>query len=88
MNLFDADRLAGKDRAEINFFAAQTDATAMGDDDGLVVEGIVDIGQSLVGAGRRLIDLGRALHVQGFVRAFVMEDFDKVIESGLLLKEI
>ena len=48
MNLFDADRLAGKDRAEINFFVSQTDATAMGDDDGLVVEGIVDIGQSLV----------------------------------------
>jgi hypothetical protein len=29
VNFFDADRLAGKDRAEVNLFAPQTDASAM-----------------------------------------------------------
>jgi hypothetical protein len=61
VNFFNADRLAGKDGAEVNFFAAQTDAAAMGDDNDFVVEGIVDIGQSLVDAGGGLIDLGGAL---------------------------
>jgi hypothetical protein len=27
------------------------------------------------------MDLGRALHVQGFVKRFVIEDFDEVIEA-------
>ena len=88
MHFPDADGLAGEDRAEIDFFLAQTDATAAGDHDGFVVEWIVDVGQSLVEARGRLIDLGRALHVQGFVGTFVVEDFDEVIEAGLLLKEI
>ena len=88
MNFFDADRLAGKDLAEVNLFAAQTDASAIGDDDDFVVEGIIDIRQSLVGAGRGLIDLGRALHAQGFVRTFLVELLDEMIELGLLLKEV
>jgi len=29
VNFFDADRLAGKDRAEVNLFAAQTEASAI-----------------------------------------------------------
>jgi hypothetical protein len=80
--------LAGKDGAEVNLFAAQTDAATIGDDNDFVVEGIIDIGQSFVGAGRGLIDLGRALHAQSFVRTFLIEDLDKAIELGLLLKEI
>ncbi len=70
------------------FLRPKPDTAAIDDDNNLVVEGIIDIGQSLVGAGGGLIDLGWALHVQGFVRAFVVEDFDEVIEAGLLLKEI
>jgi hypothetical protein len=60
VNFCDAHRLASKDGAEINFFAAQTDAAATGDDNGLVVEGLIDIGQSFKGAEGRLIDLGRS----------------------------
>jgi hypothetical protein len=43
--------LAGEGRAEVNLFATQTDPAAIGDDHDFVVEGIVDIGQSLIGAG-------------------------------------
>jgi hypothetical protein len=50
VNFFDADRLAGKARAEVNFFVAQADAAAIGNDNDFVVKGIIDIGQSLVGA--------------------------------------
>ena len=46
MNFFDADGLAGKDLAEIDFLVAQTNAPATGHHDGFVVEGIVDVGQS------------------------------------------
>src|SRR5260370_15115891 len=88
MNFFDADGLAGKDLTEVNFLAPQTDAAAVGDDNDLVVERVIDIGQSCIGAGGRLIDLGRALHVQGFMRTFVIEDFDEVVEPGLLLQEV
>ena len=88
MNFFDADGLAGKDGTEVNFFAAQADAPATGNDDDLVVKRIIDIGQPLVEASGRLIDLGGALHVQGFVRTLLVENFDEVIELGLLLKEV
>jgi len=88
VNFFDADRLADKDGAEVNLFAAQTDAATIGDDNDFILEGIIDIGQSFVGAGRGLIDLGWALHVQDFVRTFLVEDLDKAIELGLLLKKV
>jgi hypothetical protein len=41
----------------------------------------IDIGQSRIGAGRGWIDLSRALHAQSFVRTFVIEDFDEIIEE-------
>ena len=88
MHFFDADGLAGEDRAEIDFFLAQTDAAAAGDHDDPVVEWIVDVRQSLVAARGRLIDLGWALHVQGFVWALVVEDLDEFVEPGLLLQEV
>jgi hypothetical protein len=66
----------------------ETDPAAVGDHHDFVVEGIVDIGQALIGAGGGLIDLGRTLHAQGFVRALVVEDIDEVIELGLLLQEV
>jgi hypothetical protein len=59
LNFFDADCLAGKDTAEVDLLVSQTDSTAVVDDDNFVVEGIVDVGQSLTEAGRGLIDLGR-----------------------------
>jgi hypothetical protein len=84
----DADRLAGKDLAEVNLFVAETDAATASDHDGFVVKGIVDVRQSLIGASRGLIDLGGALHVQGLVRTLVVEDVHELIEAGLLLEEV
>jgi len=77
-----------QERAASNSLKKETTKPAGLTDDGLVVEGIIDIGQALISACGGLIDLGWALHVQGFVRTFVVEDFDKVIEAGLLLKEV
>ena len=88
MDFFDADGLSGKNGAEVNLFASQADAAAMCDDNNLVVERIIDIGQSCVGAGGGLIDFGGALHVQCLVWTFGIEDFHEIIEFGLLLKEI
>jgi hypothetical protein len=60
----------------------------LGDYDDLVMEGIVDVGQPGVGTRGRLIDLGRALHLQSFVRPLTIENFHEVIEAGLLLQEV
>jgi len=52
------------------------------------MQGIVDIGQSLVRTRRRLIDLSWALPSESFVRTLVIEDLDELIEFSLLLKEV
>src|SRR6516162_9328725 len=69
-------------------FFLQADAATAGDHDDPVVKRIVDVGQSLVDAFGRLIDFGRALHVQGFVRTLVVEDLYELVEPGLLLQEV
>jgi Sigma-70 region 2 len=38
-----------------------------------------------VGTGRRLLDLGGALHVQSFVGTLMVEDLHESVEAGLLL---
>jgi len=86
VHFLDADRLAGKDGAEVNLFVTETDPAAIGDDHDFDMEGIIDIRQSHVGAGGGLI--GRILHAQDFMRVLIVEDVDKVIELGLLLQEV
>jgi hypothetical protein len=88
VDFFYAYGLTSEDRAEINFLVAEADASAIRDHNDFVVKGIVDIGQPLVGTRRMLIDLSRTFHVQGFMGTFVVEDLDKVVEAGLLLKEV
>ena len=48
LHFFDADRLTGKDRAEIDFFLAETNAAAMRNYNRSVMEWVVDVRQSLV----------------------------------------
>jgi len=88
VNFLDADGLAGEDLAKVNLFAAQTDAAATGDHNSFVVQGIIDVRQSLVEAGRGSKDLSGTLHAPSLVRAFLVEDLDEVLEAGLLLQEI
>src|SRR5579859_5041012 len=72
-DFFDAHGLSGKDRAEIDFFAMQTDASAVGDVDGLVVERISKFWQSVIAARGGSVDFRGALHVQGLMRPLVVE---------------
>ena len=88
MNFFDADGLTSKDLAEIDFLVTQTNSSATSHYDSFVVERIVDVGKSGIGTRGPLIDFGRTLHVQGFVRTFVVEDIDELVEPGLLLQKI
>jgi hypothetical protein len=50
IDLFDADSLAGEDLTEIDLLAIEANAAAAGDGDGLVMEGIFDLGETLVRA--------------------------------------
>ena len=52
------------------------------------MEGVVDVGQSLIEAGGWPIDFGRILHAEGFVRALIIKDLDEFVEPGLLLQEV
>jgi hypothetical protein len=49
LDLFDADGLAGKDKAEVDLPAIVADAASRGDGDGLVVKRIVEIRQAGIG---------------------------------------
>jgi hypothetical protein len=53
----------------------------MRNDNRSVVEGVVDVRQSLVRTRRSLIDIGRTLHAESFVRSFVVEDLDEFSET-------
>ena len=66
MNFLDADGLAGKDLTEVDFLGAQTDSAATGYHDGFVVEGVVDVGQSLIEASGGLIDFRPDTSCRGF----------------------
>jgi hypothetical protein len=66
-------------------FLFPTQCGRNGDHDGFVVEGIVDVGQPGVGTRRRLVDFGRASHVQSFVWTLKVKDLNELIEAGLLL---
>jgi hypothetical protein len=88
VHFLDADGLTGKDLTEIDFLLSHTDATATGDHDGFIVEGIIDIRQTGVGTRRRLVDLGRAFHIQSLMRPLVVEDLDKFVKAALLLQKI
>jgi hypothetical protein len=88
VNFFDADGLSGEDCAEVDFFLAETNAATTRDYDGFIVQRIVDVRQSGVGAVGGLIDFDRAFHGERFVRTLVVEDIDKLVEAGLLLQEI
>src|SRR5580704_5056849 len=55
LNLFNAHGLTGKNLTEVNFLASETDSAAMGHDNRLVVERIVEVRQSRVGTSGRLI---------------------------------
>jgi hypothetical protein len=49
VRFLDADRLAGKDGAEVNLFVPETNPAAIGDDHDFDMEGAVDIRQSTLG---------------------------------------
>ena len=88
LDLFDADVLTGEDLAEIDFLPIEADAPAGGHGDGLVVERVVELGQTGVGTRRGQIVLRGALHVERLVRTLVVVAVDEVVELGLLLQEV
>src|SRR6185312_16460668 len=61
---------------------------AVGDDDRLVMERVEEFLNALIRAAGRRVDLGRTLHVESFVRSFVVKLLEEGIELGLLLKQV
>ena len=68
VDLFDSAGLAGEDLAEVDLLAVETDAAAGGDGDRLVVEWIIQVRQTDIGARRGPVELGGAAHGERLVR--------------------
>src|SRR3984893_9167979 len=83
-DLLDTNSLPREDRAEINFFAVETDTSAVGDVNGAVVKRIIKFRQAPIVAGGGRIDFRGTMHVEGLVRPFVVELLEKIIEFALL----
>jgi hypothetical protein len=49
-------------------------------------EGVFQIWEALIYPARRLIYLGRTVHVESLMRALLVEDLDELIEASLLLR--
>lgn len=62
VDFFDADGLSCERYAEIDCLVVQAKASAAGDHDGAVVEGIVRLWDALIGAAGSRVDLGWAFH--------------------------
>jgi hypothetical protein len=85
VNFFDADGMASKDVADVDLYLWPRQILPQRvTTEGFVAERIVDVGQALIDVGGGLINLGGPVHVQGFMRAWVVEDFDEVVEARLL----
>ena len=87
-DFFDPQGLSCEDRAEINFFAVQTDASAVGDVNDAVVKRISKFWQAAIAADGGSVDFRGALHVQDLMGPLVVELFEKIIEFALLLQAV
>ena len=72
MNFFDADGLTGKDGAEVDLFAAETDASAIGDDNDLVMEGTLAVQMR---EGQQIAQFGKSFDEKlAAVRSYLPDD--------------
>src|SRR5882762_6811236 len=70
------------------FFAGKYDASEVGDVNDAVVKRISKFWQAAIAADGGSVDFRGALHVQGLMRPFVVELFEKIIEFALLLQAV
>jgi hypothetical protein len=87
-DLLDANILAGKDTAEVDFAPADADTTTGGDRDSSIVEGIFQLADAAVGSLRGPVELGRVTHAEGLVRALTVVDLHEGLELASLLKQV
>src|ERR1700751_2193982 len=66
----------------------QAQPAAIRHDDGTVVQGIIEFRQAVILTGSGQVQVGRAFHVERFVRALVIEFLDEAVEGRLLLENI
>ena len=52
------------------------------------MQGVREFGQAVITARRGRVELGGALHVDGFVRSVLVEFFCELVEAGLLLQAV
>ena len=63
-------------------------SAAAGHGDRTIVERILELVEAPIRARRRLVELGRVVHVDRLMRPLAVVALDEVVELGLLLKEV
>jgi hypothetical protein len=80
----DSDGLTGKDLAEIDLAPTEAQASALRDDDGAIVEGVLERRQAGADTRRGTVEFRWVAHVQGLMGSLVVVDASEGIELGLL----
>ena len=75
VDLLDTDGLTSQAGTEIDFLSVKAEAATVGNHDGVVVERVLGLADALIRPCRSCIDLSGALHVEPFMRPFVVEFF-------------
>src|ERR1700722_7817550 len=88
VDLLDTDGLTRQRSAEIYFLFENADPSAVGNQSGAIVEGIRKFSDAAIGAGGGGIGVGRAFHIQSFMRTLVVKLANESVELGLLLKKV
>jgi hypothetical protein len=88
VDLLDPDGLTHQRRAEIYFLFENADSSAVGDQNGTIVEGIRKLSDAAIGASGGCIDVGRAPHSESFMRTLAVKLANESVELGLLLQEV
>jgi hypothetical protein len=87
VDLLDTDHLSGKDLTEIDLAPPKADTAAGGDDDALVVDGIIELRQAPTSPGGRGMEGGGRLLAPRLVRLLGVEFVDEFVELRLLLQD-
>ena len=88
VDLFDADVLAGEDRAEVDLAPVEADAPAVGHGNGVVVQRVGELAEASIRPRGRGIEFGGIAHLERLMRPLVIEAVDELIEAFLLLQQV
>ena len=88
VDLVDTEPVTGEHGGDVDLLAVHADASAGGDQDVAVLEGVLQLGQAGVWPWRGAVELGGASHSKRLMWPFLIEFAEEGIEAVLLLQAV